>query len=170
MSEQAAPERTLAEPTLGALPPAVSSSPPVRVRIPAIGVDSSLEGLGLLANGELQPPTEWQQAGWYRDGIVPGGTGPAVIIGHVDSVSGPAVFFRLRDLHVGDQVLVTQKNGRTLKFVIETMQAYPKNHFPTAAVYGPTPVPELRLITCTGEFDHAAHSYLDNLVVSARLA
>lgn len=138
--------------------------------IPSIGVDSSLESLGLLPNGELQPPTEWQQAGWYRDGIVPGGTGPAVIIGHVDSVSGPAVFFRLRDLRMGDPVLVKQKNGKTLKFVVEAMQSYPKDHFPTAAVYGPTPVPVLRLITCTGEFDRAAHSYLDNLVVTARLA
>lgn len=170
MSDQQSPEGSLAEPTLGALPPAAGTSPPTRVSIPSIGVDSSLESLGLLANGELQPPTEWQQAGWYADGIVPGGTGPAVIIGHVDSVSGPAVFFRLGDLRVGDPVLVKRKDGSTLRFVVEAMRSYPKDHFPTAAVYGPTPLPELRLITCTGQFDRDAHSYLDNLVVSARLA
>jgi len=120
------------------LPRPPGTSPPTRVSIPSIGVDSSLESLGLLANGELQPPTEWQQAGWYADGIVPGGTGPAVIIGHVDSMSGPAVFFRLGDLRVGDPVLAKRKDGSTLRFVVEAMRSYPKDHFPTTAVYGPT--------------------------------
>ena len=146
------------------------NSPPVRVTIPAIGVDSTLQSLGLLSDGTLQPPSSYQQAGWYAKGVVPGSTGPAVIAGHVDSTAGPGVFFRLRDLRVGDLVQVKNKAGRTLSFVIDDVHAYPKAQFPTAAVYGPTSLPELRLITCTGDFDTAARSYLSNLVVSAHLA
>jgi hypothetical protein len=145
-------------------------SPPVRVRIPAIGVDSSLQSLGLLPDGTLQPPSQWQQAGWFADGVRPGALGPAVIAGHVDSVSGPAVFYRLRELRPGDEVDVAQRTGRWLRFVVQTVRAYPKAQFPTEAVYGPTASPELRVITCTGDFDRAKHSYVDNLVVSARLA
>jgi hypothetical protein len=152
-------------------PPAADlSSRPVRLTIPAIGLSSGLESLGLLPDGSLQPPDHWQEAGWYARGTVPGSVGPAVIAGHVDSVSGPAVFYRLRQLHVGDQVVVTRQNGAVLWFTVDGVQSYPKAHFPTDQVYGPTADPELRLITCTGDFDYRARSYLDNLVVSAHLA
>lgn len=150
-----------------ATPPAAL---PVQLTIPAIGVDTPLEPLGLLPDHTLQPPTQWSEAGWYADGVRPGDPGPAVIAGHVDSVSGPAAFYRLRHLQPGAVALVRQHTGRTLTFVIDTVRAYPKNQFPSAAVYGPTPLPELRLITCTGDFDWSAHSYLDNLVVTAHLA
>lgn len=147
-----------------------TASPPVSISIPAIGVQSPLQALGLLRDGSLQPPSRWEEAGWYARGVVPGSTGPAVIAGHVDSVSGPAVFFRLRELRVGDQVRVTRRDHRVLTFVVDDVQSYPKAVFPTQAVYGPTPLPVLRLVTCTGDFDYRAHSYLDNLVVSAHLA
>lgn len=143
---------------------------PERLSIPAIGVDSSLERLGLQPDHTLQPPAQWEEAGWYADGVRPGAPGPAVIAGHVDSVSGPAVFYRLRDLRPGALALVRLGDGRTLRFVVDTVHVYPKDRFPTAAVYGPTALPELRLITCTGDFDFRAHSYVDNLVVSAHLA
>jgi sortase (surface protein transpeptidase) len=142
----------------------------VRLLIPTIGVDTGLEPLGLLADGTLQPPHQWGEAGWYAHGVRPGEPGPAVIAGHVDSRNGPAVFFRLRDLGVGASAIVRTSDGQVLRFVIDTVRRYPKATFPTAAVYGPTPLPELRLVTCTGDFDWAARSYLDNLVVSARLA
>jgi len=145
-------------------------APPVRVRVPSIGVDSSLQPLGLQPDKTLQTPTQWDVAGWYAGGVRPGDPGPAVIAGHVDSRNGPAVFFRLRDLHVGDSVYVTTQSGRTLHFVVDTSQRYPKDRFPTEAVYGPTALPVLRLITCTGAFDAANHNYLDNLVVTAHLA
>ena len=86
----------------------------------------------------------------------PGENGPAVIAGHVDSTSGPAVFFRLRDLRAGDEVLVTRADHSVVRFVIDRLQAFPKTSFPTAAVFAPTPVPALRLITCTGAFDETA--------------
>ena len=117
----------------------------------------------------LQPPSHWNEAGWYADGVRPGDPGPAIVVGHVDSVSGPAVFYRLRDLRPGAVALIRLRTGRTLTFVIDTVQVYPKDQFPSAAVYGPTALPELRLITCTGDFDRNAHGYVDNLVVSAHL-
>ncbi len=148
--------------------PAITS-PPARLMIPSIGVDSALQPLGLLSDGTLQPPTAWDVAGWYRGGVVPGALGPAVIIGHVDSNTGEAVFFRLRELRPGGKVLVQRQDGRTLEFVVDSSDRYPKAGFPTAAVYGATTSPVLRLITCTGRFDQGTGSYLDNLVVSAHL-
>jgi hypothetical protein len=143
---------------------------PARLVVPSIGVDTALQSVGVLPDGTLEPPSEWGIAGWYADGVRPGDPGPAVIEGHVDSRNGPAVFYRLRDLRVGATVLVHTAAGKTLRFVVDTVREYPKTKFPTAAVYGPTPLPVLRLVTCTGEFDWQARSYLDNLVVSARLA
>lgn len=140
---------------------------PVRLRIPAIHVDSRLERLGREPDGTLEPPRKWQEAGWYADGARPGEQGPAVIAGHIDSTTGPAVFFRLRDLRPGDGVTVTDSAGHTFRFVVEHTSQYPKNHFPADAVYGPTSLPELRLVTCAGSFDSQARSYRDNLVVYA---
>jgi hypothetical protein len=152
-----------------AAPRSTRSAVPVRLIIPAIGVDTALEPLGLLADQTLQPPSRWDTAGWYADGVRPGDAGPAVIAGHVDSTSGPAVFYRLRELHPGDVVLIRERTGLTLRFSVDTIETYPKNRFPTARVYGPRPLPELRLITCTGDFDPNAHSYLDNLIVTGIL-
>ncbi len=151
-------------------PTVVPAAPPVLLTVAAIGVRTTLQPLGLLPDGSLQSPTEWQQAGWYADGVRPGDRGPAVIAGHVDSVSGPAVFYRLRDLRPGADVVVQEQDGRVLHFTVDRTDEYPKAQFPTQAVYGPTGDAELRLITCTGDFDRRAHSYVDNLVVSAHLA
>jgi Sortase domain len=145
------------------------ASAPVELTIAAIGVKTSLQSLGLLADGTLQSPSQWGVAGWYAGGVVPGQLGPAVIAGHIDSTSGPAVFFRLGQLKAGDQATITDQNGAVLTFVVDGSATYPKNAFPGTEVYGATPYPELRLITCTGEFDRAHHNYLSNLVVSAHL-
>jgi len=118
----------------------------------------------------LQTPGEWGQAGWYADGVLPGDRGPAIVVGHVDSaVDGPAVFFRLRELRVGDAVMVRQGNGAVLRYVVDATQSFPKREFPTELVYGPSPLAQLRLITCGGDFDSGARSYLDNLIVTAHL-
>lgn len=142
---------------------------PVRVRVPAIGVDSDLLRLGTDATGALVPPADFDRAGWFTDGGVPGEIGPAVIAGHVDSTDGPAVFYRLRDLRPGDEVLVGRADGTTARFTVTAVDQYPKSSFPTAAVYGPTPRAELRLVTCGGTFDRARRSYTDNLIVTAVL-
>lgn len=147
-----------------------SSATATHVSIPRIGVESDLEQLPLdPETGELTPPVEWLSAGWYKDGTVPGEIGPAVIAGHVDSVTAPAVFARLGELVAGDTITVTLSDGQTRDFVVDSKEAAPKNAFPTQKVYGPTPDAQLRLITCDGDFDGATGHYLDNLIVNATL-
>ncbi len=143
---------------------------PTRVRLPALEVDSSLEHLGVDDSRALVPPSDFRRAGWFTGGPAPGDTGPAVIVGHVDSREGPAVFFRLAELTAGDDVLVDRADGTTARFTVVSVGRYPKDRFPTERVYGPTPRAELRLITCGGEFDRDARSYRDNVVVNAVLA
>jgi sortase (surface protein transpeptidase) len=142
---------------------------PVRVAVPRIGISSGLQRLHLRKDGELQAPGAWMEAGWYANGTRPGDVGPAVIVGHVDSILGPAVFYRLREMRIGDKILVTEDGGKVLTFVVSQVRSYPKDMFPTDTVYGPTALPELRLVTCSGEFDYVHHNYLDNLVVFAVL-
>ncbi|MGE5830750.1 MAG: class F sortase [Micromonosporaceae bacterium] len=167
------PPRTVwVQPCLGGPCQASAAVPapagPTRVRIPIIGVDASLELLALDRGGALTPPQAYARAGWYADGVVPGDPGPAVIAGHVDSQSGPAVFYRLHELRPGDLIEV-ERDGDWLRFRVTGSSRYPKDDFPAAQVYPPTPGPELRLVTCGGSFDAAAGSYRDNIVVSAVL-
>ena len=159
-------------------PPAAAPGPgavaaparPVAVSIPALSVAGPLEELVAdPTTGELAAPHDPARAGWYAAGVVPGDQGPAVIGGHVDSRSGPGVFFRLRTLRPGDLVDVTRSDGRTVRFSVIAVALYPKDRFPTEAVYGPTSGPELRLVTCGGTFDRSARSYDDNVVVDAAL-
>ena len=145
------------------LPP----SPPVRVEIPAIGVSSSLVRLGLNPDRTMEVPDDFQVAGWFTGGPQPGQLGPAVIAGHVDSRTGPAVFYRLRDLRPGDEVRVVRADHRVVRFRVDSLASYPKQALPDDVVYGATTTPALRLITCAGTFDRSRRSYLDNLVVSA---
>jgi hypothetical protein len=142
---------------------------PVRLWIPKIAVSTSLVRLGRLPDGSLEVPKEWDRAGWYDGGPRPGQPGPAVILGHVDSTSGPAVFYRLIKLRPGDIVRVGLANRRTLAFRVQRIARYPKDKFPTEAVYFPTLERELRLITCGGSFDQAVGHYRDNVVVYATL-
>jgi len=142
---------------------------PVRLWIPAIAVSTPLVLLGRLPDGSLEVPKDWDTAGWYDGGPRPGQPGPAVILGHVDSKSGPAVFYQLQALRPEDIVRVGLADGRKLAFSVQRVERYPKDKFPTEAVYFPTLNRELRLITCGGEFDYAAGSYRDNIVVYATL-
>jgi sortase (surface protein transpeptidase) len=142
---------------------------PVRLVIPAIGVSSRLIRLGITSNNTLQVPVSAAIAGWFTGGPRPGAVGASIIAGHIDSYSGPGVFFRLRELHRGQGVYVTRANGSAARFRIIAVRTYAKDRFPTAKVYGPVPDPELRLITCGGQFDYATGSYLSNVVVYAVL-
>jgi sortase (surface protein transpeptidase) len=145
------------------------SPAPTHIRIPAIGVSASVVRLGLERDGTLQVP-DFGVTGWYTGGPAPGETGPAVIAGHIDSRRGPAVFHRLRELRPGDEVAVERADGSTVRFAVHGAAQYPKRTFPTEAVFGPSPDPLLRLITCGGTFDRSRESYVDNIVVTARLA
>jgi len=144
-------------------------SDPVRVQITAIGVDAPLVPLGLQADGTMDVPADFAAAGWYDDGPRPGEYGPAVIAGHLDSTVGPAVFFRLSQLHRGDEIDVRHAGGEDSTFVVTRVARFAKRAFPTADVFGPTLEPELRLVTCGGSFDFARHAYRANTVVFASL-
>jgi sortase (surface protein transpeptidase) len=142
---------------------------PVRIEIPAIGVTSSLDRLGRAADKTVQVPSRWEVAGWYAAGTRPGDPGSAVILGHVDSRSGPAVFYRLRELRRGDLVEVARADGSTARFAVQRTEQYDKRRFPTDEVYYPTLTPALRLVTCGGEFDATAGHYRSNIIVFATL-
>lgn len=146
-----------------------TAGPPARIRIPSIGVDSALEDLGLGQGGRLNAPVDYDLAGWYSGGVVPGSIGPAIIAGHVDSPTAPAVFARIEELIAGDAVLVTMTDGSELTFLITGSMQSAKSNFPTGEVYSNVPAPELRLITCAGEFDSSVGHYSDNLIVFAAL-
>jgi sortase (surface protein transpeptidase) len=142
---------------------------PVRIEIPRIGVSSPLVRLGKAADGTVQVPP-FERAGWYEPGTRPGDPGSAVILGHVDNKSGPAVFYRLRELRRGDEVDVKRADGSVVRFVVQRTEQYPKKRFPTDKVYYPTLSPALRLVTCGGEFDRGWGHYLSNVIVFATAA
>jgi hypothetical protein len=140
---------------------------PVRLRIPAAGVDSTLQHLRRAADGTITTPSRWELAGWYAQGPRPGQAGPAVLLGHVDSRSGPAVFFHLEDLRPGDLVHVDRADGSTVDFRVTGSAQVAKSRFPSDLVYSPTLEPSLRLVTCGGTFDAATGHYRDNIIVFA---
>lgn len=140
---------------------------PVTLTIPAIGVRTDIIRLGLTASGALQVPASTAVAGWYTGSPRPGAVGSAVIAGHIDSKSGPGVFFRLSSLHPGDRVYVRRADGTVAAFKVTVVRQFSKDSFPTAAVYGAVPDSELRLITCGGTFDPQLGSYLSNTVAYA---
>ena len=154
--------------------PSATAAPqqaPVRIVIPAIGVNAPVMQLGLNADQTIQvPPLEAHNlAGWYKYGPAPGQAGPAVIVGHIDSTTGPSVFFRLRYLVKGDKVSITLAGGRVVAYTVDGLQQVSKTAFPTKSVYGSTPYPALRLITCGGDFDPATGHYLSDIIVFAHL-
>jgi sortase (surface protein transpeptidase) len=142
---------------------------PARVEVPSVGISSDLETLGLADDGAIEVPHEWQQAGWYADGPRPGQQGPAVILGHVDSKAGPAVFHRLRELEPGAEIVITRDDGSQVTFAVDRVERHAKTRFPTDDVYFPTLEPTLRLVTCGGAFDHNTGHYTDNVVAFASL-
>ena len=146
-----------------AVVPAVRSIP-VHLSIPAIGVSTGLVQLGLLANGAPQVPASWHIAGWYKLGPSPGQVGSSVILGHVDSVGGPAIFYRLNQLKIGSKVIVKLADGQTVYFQVIALREYLKAKFPLQTVYGPKPYPALQLVTCGGAFDSQTHHYLSSIV------
>ncbi|WP_255714447.1 class F sortase [Blastococcus sp. MG754426] len=143
---------------------------PVRLRVPAAGIDASVVGAGLDGGGALSPPADPALVGWFTGSPRPGATGPAVLTGHVDWAGRPGALGRLDRVAPGDEVLVEGADGGVARFRVTAVERYAKDAFPGDAVYAPTPAAELRVITCGGAFDAATGSYRDNVVVSARLA
>jgi LPXTG-site transpeptidase (sortase) family protein len=139
---------------------------PTNLKIPAIGVDTTLVRLGLAKDGTLEVPTEAMTAGWYTGSPVPGRVGPSVIAGHVHWSGIPAVFAHLGDLKRGDRVTFSLSDGTTVTFGVDRVATYSKTQFPTSLVYDDIPYPGLRLITCGG-YDPVAKAYEANVIVFA---
>jgi hypothetical protein len=148
--------------------PATRAAAPVRIEIPAIGVRAPIIRLGLNPDRTLEVPKDFGDTGWWSGGPRPGEPGPAVVVGHVDSHTGPAVFFRLGELRPHDEIVIVRRDGSRVRFNVVESERYAKAEFPTARVYGRTKGPTLRLITCGGVFDSNSGHYLDNTVVYAR--
>lgn len=159
--------------TAGATARALLPSPPTSIRIPSIDVASRVDSVGLQPDGSLEVPAPgplYDEAAWFRSSVTPGQVGPSVIVGHIDSAkNGPSVFYDLANLRPGAALTVTRADGTTLAFRVDGLRSYPKDAFPTETVYGGTTRPELRLITCGGDFDRSVRSYRDNTVVFAHL-
>jgi sortase (surface protein transpeptidase) len=165
-----APARTPAPSPVAATPQAPVT--PLWVDVPSIDARSTLVQLGLNADRtvEVPPVDKPLQAGWYRNSPAPGENGPAIVLGHVDGNDQKGIFWRLREVKSGDRVEIGRADGTVVAFEVYKVEQLPKAAFPTDEVYGDTEQPEIRLITCGGEFDHAENSYLDNILVYGKLA
>lgn len=142
---------------------------PVRVHVASRGIDAGMIPLGTQGDGTLEVPADPLTAGWWSGGAAPGQLGPSVVVGHVDSRDGPGAFFGLGEVAVGDRVTVERADGSSVHFRVGRVEVHSKDAFPTAAVYGATDAPTLRLVTCAGRFDPVVRSYDDNVVVFADL-
>ncbi|HSA49810.1 MAG TPA: class F sortase [Yinghuangia sp.] len=164
-----APGGSAATPTPSPTAKTLKSSPPHRLRIPRIRVDAPVIGLGLDAAGvlEVPPATNSNLVGWYKDGAAPGSRGASIMVGHVDTKSGPAVFWNLGILRQGDLITVDRADGKTATFAVDSVEVFEKKAFPDDRVYGDTPDAQLRLITCGGVYDKQSKDYTSNVVAFA---
>jgi Sortase domain len=147
----------------------VAAGRPVSITIPAAGVEAPVVPVGLRPDRSMEVPGV-DQAGWYELGPRPGEAGPAVIVGHVDSRSGPAVFFRLGQLRRGDKIVVGQAGGGSRSFLVERVERQAKEALPVERIWNRANQPLLRLITCGGSFDRSTGHYRDNIIVYAKAA
>lgn len=137
---------------------------PLRVEAPSAGIDVPLDLLSLTATNELEVPKDPDRAGWWRSAK---DQSPIVLVGHVDSMTGPAVFYRVREMKRGDDIFLKLSDGTTRAFVVTSKEQFRKDSFPTDSVYR-AGSGELRLVTCGGSFNRRSHHYVDNVVVFAR--
>jgi hypothetical protein len=144
----------------------VAAGRPVSIAIAAVGVDARVVPVGLRTDGTMEAPAV-DLAGWYEPGARPGEAGPAVIVGHVDSRRGPAVFHRLGELRPGDRIVVGLQGGGARPFLVEWVERRPKTALPTQRIWNRTRRPVLRLTTCGGSFDPSTGHYRDNVIVYA---
>ena len=147
----------------------LAPSRPVRLIIPKLKIDAPFETLDLNADKTVGVPKEYTTVGWYSGSKTPGEIGPSVVLGHVDSYKGPAVFFFLGRLDKGDRFTIHREDGSDATFEVDLLERYPQSDFPTEKVYGPIDFAGIRLITCSGKYDHATKRYSNNLVVYGHL-
>ncbi|MBM7095182.1 class F sortase [Bacillus sp. H-16] len=142
---------------------------PLSLSIPAIEVEADIEPVGVLDNGQMGVPADAEGVAWFEPGTMPGNTGNAVLAGHVDSRTGPAVFWDLNKLEPGDELHVTGEDGEPLTFEVQVTVSYGRNDAPIEEIFGPTDKKRLNLITCSGTFDRAEGTHDQRLVVYTEL-
>ncbi len=143
---------------------------PIHLSVPKLGIDADFESpLALNADRTISVPDSYDKVGWYKLGASPGEKGTASILGHIDSVAGPGVFYSLGQLTPGDRITVTRADSSVAEFEVEYLERYSQDAFPNEKVYGMTEYPSLRLITCSGVYSKGDMRYSHNLVVYARL-
>lgn len=146
------------------------SGTPKTIRIPTIDVDAKLESVGMDEEKNMDTPKEADNAAWYNLGYKPGQAGNAVIAGHFDKENGdPAVFWKIKELAKGDEIIITDEENQTHTFAVVDIQKYPYDDFPLQKVFGPSSKPMLNLITCQGDWDSNAKNYSHRMVVFAEL-
>jgi hypothetical protein len=159
----------MAAPGFGREAPALPASEPVRIAAERIGLAAPVEAVGTAKDGSVALPADPDRAGWYTGSPTPGERGNAILAAHLDSTSGPAAFYGLGALRQGDRITVEREDGRDARFTVTAMYVYAKDSMPSETVYGPTPHPQLTLITCA-DWDEAAKEYRANLVITAHTA
>jgi hypothetical protein len=151
--------------------PGLARAEPTRLKILPIAVDAPFMPLSIGPSGQLDAPPQGDSnlVGWFREGVTPGEAGTAIVAGHLDTKTGPGVFMNLSSLKPGNLVDVVRKDGTTVTFSVDDVESFSKSDFPDDRVYADTPDPQLRLITCGGEYDKEAKDYKENVVVFAHL-
>lgn len=158
-----------AEPVETKAPVTLPRSEPTRVRLSRLNIDASLVSVGLKLDGSMEIPSTYGSAGWYKLAPTPGELGPAIIVGHVDSPRGPAVFWRLRETQPGDIVEIDRADSKTVKFKVDTVEQVPSNYLPVQQIFGDINHAGIRLMTCGGTFDIHKQQYDKNVVVFGTL-
>lgn len=149
--------------------PTPTTPPPVRLAIPALGLEAPVEAVAMDSEGRMATAQGEHDVAWYELGAKPGEAGKAVIDGHLDTPYGPSVFWNLSSLKPGDEIHVTGTDGSVRTFIVDRKQAFPDASFPMTEVFGPDPGKKLNLITCTGTWDRVAKNYSHRLVVFSTL-
>jgi hypothetical protein len=165
------PSTTAPEPGGTASQKPLPRSTPKRISIPEITVDAPFTGLSIGESGQLDapPPDDPNLVGWFQGGASPGEAGSSIVVGHVDTRTGPAVFANLLALRRGGTVDITRADGVVARFKVDSVATFSKENFPDDRVYSDTPSPQLRLITCGGTYNRTKRDYESNVVVFAHL-
>lgn len=147
-----------------------SKGNPKTLIIPKIKVNANIESIGLDASNRMEVPKNWFNVGWYNLGYPIGGSGSAVIDGHLDTVTGaPAAFYKIGAMEVGDIVTVLDDQGKSYNFKVIDKQSYDFDKLPLQQIFATAGTPGLNLITCAGSWDKGSHNYLKRLVVYTQM-
>lgn len=157
---------TPAFPAAGVQAPQESAELPVRLIIPKISVDATVEYVGLLTDGSMDAPKGPANVGWFNLGPRPGEVGSAVIAGHSGWKNNiPATFDTLNNLRVGDKISVVDDKGILITFTVRKVKLYDPNADASNVFSSSDGKAHLNLITCAGLWDKVSKSSSERLIV-----